>query len=168
MLGGVAALAADPPASSKPTPSPVRSESKWGTALIAEGCSRSGILSKIVGSLKGSNVIVYVQPSARVPRGTDGYLAFTGESGGYRYLRVTLQPRLPRMELLATLAHELQHAREVAEALEVVDQASFEMLFSRIGNVNRHGYDTAAARSVGRSVWVELQAGAPFTQSLGR
>jgi hypothetical protein len=143
----------------RPTPRPVRSSTRWGTHLIAEGCRRSAILAELVNSLTGRKVIVYVQPSVNLPPATDGYLSFAGESGGYRYLRVIINPRLPQLQLLVTLAHELQHVREVAGAADVVDQESFKALFARIGHANRNGYDTPAARRIGNIVWSELESG---------
>ena len=61
------------------------------------------------------------------------------------------------------LGHELQHAVEIAEAVDVIDAASMATLYRRIGEPTRsvvaaQCYDTAAARDVGTVVLTELRA----------
>jgi hypothetical protein len=63
---------------------------------------------------------------------------------------------------ISVMAHELQHALEVAEAPEVTDAASLVDLFRRIGYVKAESgrgiaYETKAARGVGDRVAEELR-----------
>ena len=67
---------------------------------------------------------------------------------------------------IALLGHELAHAVEVAADASVVDHASFERLYRRIGDrcITRgatRGYDTRAARDAGDRIFAELRAFRP-------
>jgi hypothetical protein len=54
------------------------------------------------------------------------------------------------------LAHELQHANEVASAPEVRDVGSFQTFFKRHGWKGSHGFETIEAEAVTRTVAAEL------------
>ena len=61
------------------------------------------------------------------------------------------------------IGHELAHAAEVAADSSVVDQASFEGLYRRIGDRcfthgSTRGYDTRGARDAGDRIFAELLA----------
>ena len=67
-------------------------------------------------------------------------------------------------QLLALIAHELQHALEVLEHKEVVNIATMEAMFRRIGvplTGGLTGYETSAARATGDDVLAELLARHP-------
>jgi len=59
-------------------------------------------------------------------------------------------------ELTALLAHELQHANEVASAKDIIDLASFQKSFASRGRKNSAGYETEAAAAITRKVASEL------------
>lgn len=112
--------------------------------------------------LEASDVIVHVVPGQPEPAGTHGALAFVTSVGRHRFLRVTIDARLAPAMLIALLAHELQHAAEVARASWVVDEASFAELYDRIGtrSCTRQShpcYETAAARLTTGRVLVEMR-----------
>jgi hypothetical protein len=70
---------------------------------------------------------------------------------------------------ISTIAHELQHALEIAEAAEVIDTASLTRHFRRIGYVSADSarlvaYETAAARRTGDQVLGELQRAGRHTE----
>jgi hypothetical protein len=88
----------------------------------------------------------------------DGRIRFAGATGGHRYLRIDLK-RLPAPSAAAVLAHELQHAAEIAtERVETVH--AFNALFRTIGFQVPWGppgrYDTTAAIAVGTATLHEL------------
>lgn len=137
-------------------PRPVRSTTKWGLELIAEGCQRSGSFRALVDRLRQSRIIVYVEPALQLPGVMVGVTELLGVSGDFRYLRVTIGARATKKRLIALVGHELQHATEIAGAPEVVDAATLATFYRRIGDVSVDGYDTAAAREMGDLVFEEL------------
>jgi len=66
---------------------------------------------------------------------------------------------MDRHQLIALIAHEMQHAREVLEHAEVVDVATMEAMYRKIGvplTGGLNGYETSAARAAGDAVLTEL------------
>jgi hypothetical protein len=119
----------------------------------------------MVDAVTASDVIVYV--SRTVLDGTlRGALRFVGAGAhGGRYLLIelddelgdSLDPSSDRIAGIATLAHELQHALEVAEAAHVLDPVSFETFYREFGTESRPGVvDTMAARLAGEQVHFEI------------
>jgi hypothetical protein len=116
--------------------------------------------------LDAADVVVYVHVELRSSVGPSGRLQFMSAGGGRRYLRVSVEPGgqswgdvlSRRHELTAVLAHELQHATEVAAATAVVDMAGFRELYRSIGiRLDAGVFDTVAARLVGERVLSELR-----------
>ncbi len=136
--------------------SPVRANSTWGQGLIAEGCRTSPSFLHLVEALRKTMLIVYVEPVHDLPGLVRAATTFLGRSGPYRYLRVSIGTAVTRKRQIALVAHELQHATEIAQAPEVVDAPSLASLYDRIGDRNRDGYDSGAARDMGDRVWLEL------------
>jgi len=130
-------------------PKPVRSTMTWGLSLIAEGCQRSASFRALVERLRATNLIIYVEPAVQLPGVTIGITQLLGVNGEFRYLRVSIDANATRKELIALVGHELQHAVEIGGAPEVVDQATLQALFRRIGHESVDGYDTDAARAIG-------------------
>lgn len=126
--------------------------------LISRGMKRSKTFAMLVEELNKSNVIVYIQVTREVPSGLDGRLAFMTSVGPLRYLHAQVRDGLPEDALIATAAHELQHALEIAQHEEVRDAAGLAQLYERIG-IKGHDhkrFDTTAARDTGRRVLQEL------------
>ena len=69
-------------------------------------------------------------------------------------------PDLTPDQMIATLAHELQHAVEVVEDSAVTDEKTLVALYKRIGRPNRTnsstGWETVAAQEAGYQVRREL------------
>jgi hypothetical protein len=135
---------------------PVRSSTKWGLDLIAEGCEKSASFRRLVERLRQGDVIVYVQPARQLPGVMVGATELVGMGGPYRYLRVSITIQASRKRLIALLAHELQHAHEIARAPEVIDQVSLDAYYRAKGDLSVDGYDTPAARAMGDAVYAEL------------
>jgi hypothetical protein len=101
-------------------------------ALIETGLSRSTTFRSLIATLGESDVIVYLEPKT-TRQNLGGYLAHEVVArGGYRYLRIAIDTKGSEGRLVPLLAHELQHAVEVARAPEAIDAASLERLFVRL------------------------------------
>jgi hypothetical protein len=130
-------------------------------ALIDTGLSRSATLRSLIATLDESDVIVYID--VKVTRqGLGGYLAHQIVArGGHRYLHVAVETKGAQDRLVALLAHELQHAVEVARAPEAVDTESLKQLFDRLavrfGCGGTTCSETQAARDVEHVVGQELK-----------
>ncbi len=131
--------------------------------ILRLGLERSAILRQLVDDIEGGEVIVYVVLNGDMPDRLAGSLNFAGEGGRYRYLRVALNADLPADQIVASLAHELQHVREVMAAPEVRDDASLRSLYRRIGQeshvAGKLGWETNEARAISMDVRRELSSG---------
>jgi hypothetical protein len=126
--------------------------------LIELAKRRSATFKSLVETLEQSDVVVYLENTKALPSGLDGRLMFLTKAGGVRYLHAQVTASLNAEELIAVVAHELQHAVEVAAHPEVRDAATLGSLYERIGvrTTAKDRYDTAAAQSTGRRVRAEL------------
>ena len=136
--------------------SAVRPEDAAIRALIARGMERSATFRRLYTGIDASDVIVYVRFS-RCPDGVAACLAWVSAGAGVRRLLITLDKfgGSPD-ELTALLAHELQHANEVASAPEITDQESFRRAFASLGWKHGDGFETEAAKTATRRVAREL------------
>ena len=126
--------------------------------LIDEGVQRSRTFAELVKDLHATNVIVYVEATFGLPPEVSGRILLASVAGEQRYLRIQVRATLQRDQLIATVAHELRHALEVAADATVVDEKGFVALYRRIGDAVHAGggFDTEAARTAGRRVRDEL------------
>jgi hypothetical protein len=135
----------------------VRSTDREMLNIVELGAHRSTLFRALVERLDGSDVFVYLEPSRTI---SGGCLRFAAASPRGRYLRVLIGPERDMNQLLALIAHELEHAAEVAQSVDVVDEATFNALFARIGRSHcgdRHPcYETTAAVDVAGRVYREL------------
>jgi hypothetical protein len=151
-----------PIAASAETPH-VRTTDAQMAQLIAQGQAHSASFRALVDALNRSDVIVYVEPRiVRVKLG--GYLIHrVFEREGYRYLRVVVSTPASENKLIEVVAHELQHALEVATAPAVRRPDDIASLFQRIGfrdaGCPRRCYETLDAIHMGRRVREEFRQG---------
>jgi len=119
---------------------------------------RSRTFAQLINDVHATDVIVYVEASFGLPPDVSGRILLAGVAGDQRYLRVQVRATLQRDQLIATIAHELRHALEVAGDRTVVDEKGFVALYRRIGDAVQAcaGFDTEAARVTGRRVRDEL------------
>jgi hypothetical protein len=146
-----------------PSTSHVRPSDPKIAVLIKTGMSQSATFRELVGTLDRSDVIVYIEPKTTRENELGGYLSHSVVStGGYRYLRIAVEVRGAEGHLLPLLAHELQHAVEVAEDTEVRDTRSLEQLFKRLaisdGCARTTCSESNAAIDVQTKVSAELKA----------
>ena len=124
--------------------------------LLEDGAARSETVARLIDTIGNSDIIVYVATGfLPVP----GRLDFACTKQGVRYLRITVN--VPDLEpnLIASFAHELQHAVEVAAAPEVIDAASFARFYREHGQrIFGDEYCTREAQRVTKSVLCELAA----------
>lgn len=147
---GVPALGQDPP---RDAASPrVRAAGALAAALLRKGREGSPTFATLLQRLGDSDLVVYVETrSLDLP----GRIQLVAESPTCRHLRVSLRTPGLATEQVAWLAHELRHAIEIANAVDVRDQASLRRLYERIGTVRRHGTETAETREA-QEVWTKV------------
>lgn len=129
-------------------------------ALIAAGFAQSPTFRRLVETLDRSDVIVYVRPKMKRPH-LNGYLEHgVVASGRYRYLRIAIDVHGGHARLVSLLAHELQHALEVAADPNARDYETVEQLFGRLREARFCGlgscYETEAAQKVEQAVIDEV------------
>lgn len=123
--------------------------------FLQEAWLGSETVQALVETLEASDV--FVQIEARAQEAFRGHLRFMSGSPVCRWVRITVSIPGKRPNLLAALAHELQHAVEIAEASDALDQASAEALFQRIGfRRDEAQFETQAALAVEEQVKREL------------
>jgi len=128
--------------------------------LLESGAERSPTFRRLLEEIAASDVVVYVDLDPYDGRKLDGVLQFKGAGNGVRYVAVWLQPWRIDDELIVTLAHELEHAVEVARARHVGSQASLVQLYEAIGRSDNPGrFETRAAQDVAAQVAAELRSG---------
>jgi hypothetical protein len=163
-LGVPYAAAGDPPDSFPH----IRSRSGILLHLIEDASSRSEAFRTLVETLSASDVVVYVEYDAGLRHGLAGRMTFISDAGGFRYVRIGVSQHYAGCDLQAILAHELQHAVEIAKAVDVVDERTMAALYDRIGygvsEFGRRWYETRMAQDVARRVQRELLEWTPLTR----
>ena len=128
--------------------------------VLAEGAARSSTFKALVERIEASNVIVYVAINPLLRSSLAGSLTWMTRAGDYRYVRASISPEMLFDQMIATVAHELQHAVEVIEDESVTDERSLTNLYRRIGHQNQSaspdGWETVAAQETGWQVRREL------------
>lgn len=160
----------DPAPSATPDavkPPSVRTTNPRIAELLKTGTGHSSTFRRLVAHLDQSTVVVYVDCAAGVEFAQravpPGRLVFVGYVDGIRYLAVRLDCRPNDVRQLAALAHELQHAVEVADAPEVQDRLSMARLYRSIGFTARYtgsseAFETSEAQAAGNATSHELAA----------
>jgi hypothetical protein len=144
-------------ASFTPTsPSNVRGASPRETALLRDLVLRSATARALATQIGSEGVIVYVEIRPSMPRG-HGATRLAAATPSARFLRISLPRGAHPDDLAALLAHELQHALEIARA-GVADSDGVRRLYRAIGD-DRHAsvmFETVAAQEIGARVRQEL------------
>src|SRR4051794_14873525 len=93
--------------------------------LIDTGLANSETFRTIVSNLESAPVLVFVRCRTRQQQATSAAgLEFLSNTPTYRYVRVFIRCDLPATVQAPLLAHEFQHALEVADAPGIVDGAT--------------------------------------------
>lgn len=141
--------------------SSVRPVDRLALAAYEFGQRRSDHFRDLVAELDRSDVIVHVVTTIELPPGIAGTTRFVALIEGSRYVRVHLAPLLTMKLRVSMLAHELQHACELARS-SAASQDGVRALFSAIGRLPGRDddvFETADAEQSGRTVWEELGGG---------
>ena len=133
----------------------VRGLDAMAVTLLDDGVARSATFKRLVDSLETHEVIVWVTTGFLLS--APGQLTIVGATGGWRLLRITISNLDARDRLLAHLAHELQHAMEIAAERTVVDAGTLRQFYFTHGNqVGRDNWCTSEAQKVRTVVALEL------------
>ena len=124
--------------------------------LIREATARSPAFRRLVEAIDATDGIVYVEHGP-CRRGVLAYLALTVTvAGPHRVLRIVVDPRRDRRELMAAIGHELRHAIEVLSDRAITDNRAIYFFYQREGPTGRDRFETPAARRAGSEVLSEL------------
>jgi hypothetical protein len=136
-------------------------------ALIETGLSRSATFRRLVETLDGSDVIVYIEPKL-ARHGLGGYLAHSiVVRGGYRYLRIAIDWQGANGRVIPLLAHELQHAVEVSTAPDARDATSLAAAFERL-SVSQGCAGSTSCTETQAAINIELTVREELATSIGR
>jgi hypothetical protein len=140
------------------TASAVRPEDRALEVVIASGVERSATFRDLITRLDTTDVVIYVRFS-RCAGGVPACLLWASSSPGTRRLVIKVD-RFSGSEdsITALVAHELQHAWEVASSPDISDLASFQRAFEERGWKGTHGFETQQAKDVNRKVLAEVAA----------
>jgi hypothetical protein len=130
--------------------------------VLKEGVAKSATFRALVERIEASHVIVYIAINPILKPGLSGALTWMTQAGEFRYVRASVRPELTFNQMIATVAHELQHAVEVIEDESVIDEASLVAMYKRIGQPSTAGgplgWETLEAQRMGGQVRRELVA----------
>lgn len=152
-----AALMALPPSASIRDITNIRTSSPLLALLIAEGREHSPTFLNLANTLEASNVIVYFEATPQMERRFRGRIHFMGTSTGYRYLRIQIRTSMNRYDIVSSIAHEMQHANEIAAHADVVCEEGLAKLYREIGDEHDWCmFETQQAQRAGQTVRAEV------------
>jgi hypothetical protein len=149
LLGGGAVAAQGPR---------VRPLDQLASAAYDRGHRQSPRFRALVSELDASDLIVHIVTTTGLPSDVAGITRLVGQFGGSRYVRIDLARSLTPTGRVAILAHELQHACELArsDAGSSTDLRSLYRVIGREAGGGAERFETVGAERMGRLVWVEL------------
>jgi len=135
----------------------VRGWDRRARAVLDTAIRLSPTVAWQVAELQKTDVIVIVE--AGYLDSMNGLACVFAASPTARYVRVRLRIPGDDLALVRTLAHELQHALEIARLPEIRDSWSLALAYDRIGfpHARQGRYETKAALRVGALVAGELK-----------
>jgi hypothetical protein len=127
------------------------------TDLVSSGSRASSTLTQLVAALdRAPGLVIYVSTTSALDR--RGSIVFVSRASGVTYLLVRVCTRQVGADRIAVLAHELEHAAEIAQAASpITSEADLQRLYAGIGldSSGQHLESTAAVRAE-RAVHREL------------
>ena len=143
-------------------PSPRLRPDRSLRALVEESARRSPSIQALIDRLEATDVIVYVRMRLFNELALEGHVGMLATTAsGQRYLMIELACGRPEVTTMATLAHELFHALEIAGQPSIVDAQTLAAFYQRHGIetggiVGRWTFETEAAEQAGRQARREL------------
>lgn len=135
----------------------VRTSSAYLSRLIEFARAESRTFFSMLVAIDTSDVIVYFEAVPQLDSRLRGCVHFMGSAGDYRYVRAQIRTAMNSHEVIASLAHELQHAIEIAAHPEVRSEADLAALYRRIGDEHQwRMFETNDAQQAGRTVRNEM------------
>jgi hypothetical protein len=128
-------------------------------SFIADAAARSSTIRALVARIEQSDLIVYVRCASFRNAALAGRLVFLTAVARTRLLMIEIKSPEQWHTQVATVAHELQHAVEIADAPSVRSQAALALHYRQTGitvATNPFVFDTEAARQTGLRVQREL------------
>ena len=111
----------------------LRPETPGLRSLTTRAAERSPIVRALIDRLDQSSVIVYLRHRVFGPVAVDGQIGLLSASSTHRFLVIELACDRSELTQMATLAHELHHALEIAGEPSVVDIPSLMRFYTRVG-----------------------------------
>ena len=130
-------------------------------SLFEHGLTQSPTLRELADKVEAAPILVFVEGDIRMSERLGARLQFVTSVDGVRYVRVDINCTLAPRRQIALLAHELQHALEIAERPDIVDIEAMESMYEDIGfqsfeNGRHRSFETRAAIDVQETVDREL------------
>jgi hypothetical protein len=139
-------------------------------AALAEGQKRSASFRRVLKRVEELDVIVYVEMQPLLRKRLAGTTTWVTATTNFRYVRVSLNPALSKFQIVASLAHELEHVAEIGGAPSIVDVRTLTDYYREVGidkNVPSDEWETEAAKVTGQLVRHELAASASLPSESG-
>ncbi len=149
--------AAQPSESSRPRATArLRPATETVRAMVADAVERSATVRALAHEIAASDLIVYVEMGRPAPPAI-ATTALVTATPRARYVRITLDAMTPPNALVPLLAHELQHAVEIARNPDVRSSEDMRRLYARIGVDTREkmSFETTAALAAERRARAE-------------
>lgn len=136
----------------------VRALDPAGAALMADAQQKSATVRNLVKQLDASDIVAYVRvaPAAKF----EVSFTYVGTSKAARFVMASISSELPADRRIELLAHELQHAVDVAGISWVTNSAQFQKYMNLHGwrdATTAVGYETASACRAERQVRREVR-----------
>ena len=125
--------------------------------LLADAARRSATVRQLLARLEVTDAIVYVELTAS-PQIPTARTTLVTSTPGARFIRIGINAGTLSGDRAPLLGHELQHALEIAEHVEIHDERTVRALYGRIGRARGpDAFETDAAKSIESSVRAELR-----------
>jgi hypothetical protein len=125
-------------------------------ALLREAAERSPTFQRLVALIDATDGIVYIEEGA-CGHGVRACLPLTIKvAGPHRILRIVVNLRRARDELIAAIGHELRHALEVLMCPSIRTNTAMYFFYDRHSATGNDSFETPAALEAGRDVGAEL------------
>jgi hypothetical protein len=154
-----AVLACAPAAAAADDVSRIRSHSDRIVRAMTEAHHRSHTFRALSDRVRRADLIIYLESGRCAGVHVLSCLSMTSGANAQRYLRITIDTEHSQALIVQQIAHELQHAVELAGAPQVVDAATLRAFYNRIGTdaAAADTFETVAAVAVGDAVRSELR-----------